>query len=236
MPVKRVQKTPMPERDAALRSHDFEEVNEGYGIAHAQFEAERCLRCQDPICIDGCPVRVPIPEFIHEVAKGDMRAAAEVLRASNPLPAVCGRVCPQEVQCEEQCSVGIRFKPVAIGYLERFVADWEMEQPAIEITANLHRDEKVAIIGSGPAGLVCAGELARLGHPVTIFEALHAPGGVLRYGIPEFRLPKDVLDWEIEQLKSLGVEIRCNIIIGKTITMDELMGEMGFSAVFVGTQ
>ncbi len=225
----------MPERDAVLRAQDFGEVNKGYGIAHAQFEAERCLRCQDPICIDGCPVRVPIPEFIHEVAKGDMRKAAEVLRSSNPLPAVCGRVCPQEVQCEEQCSVGIRFKPVAIGYLERFVADWEMEQTDIDITANLHRSEKVAVIGSGPAGLVCAGELARLGYPVTIFEALHAPGGVLRYGIPEFRLPKDVLDWEIEQLKKLGVEIQCNIIIGKTLTMDQLMGEMGFKAVFVGT-
>ncbi len=225
----------MPERDAVLRAQDFGEVNKGYGIAHAQFEAERCLRCQDPICIDGCPVRVPIPEFIHEVAKGDMRKAAEVLRSSNPLPAVCGRVCPQEVQCEEQCSVGIRFKPVAIGYLERFVADWEMDQTDIDITADLHRSEKVAVIGSGPAGLVCAGELARLGYPVTIFEALHAPGGVLRYGIPEFRLPKDVLDWEIEQLKKLGVEIQCNIIIGKTLTMDQLMGEMGFKAVFVGT-
>ena len=235
MPVKRVEKTPMPERDAVLRSHDFGEVNEGYGIAHAQFEAERCLRCQDAVCIEGCPVQVPIPEFIHEVAKGDMRRAAEILRSSNPLPAVCGRVCPQEVQCEEQCSVGIRFKPVAIGYLERFVADWEMDQTDIEINANLHRDDKVAVIGSGPAGLVCAGELARLGYPVTIFEALHAPGGVLRYGIPEFRLPKDVLDWEIEQLKKLGVEIQCNIIIGKTLTMDQLMGEMGFKAVFIGT-
>jgi glutamate synthase (NADPH/NADH) small chain len=235
MPVKRVQKTPMPERDAVMRSHDFGEVNEGYGIAHARFEAERCLRCQDAVCVDGCPVRVPIPEFIHEVAKGDMRRAAEILRASNPLPAVCGRVCPQEVQCEEQCSVGIRFKPVAIGYLERFVADWEMEQSDIDIRADLRRTEKVAVIGSGPAGLVCAGELARRGYRVTIFEALHAPGGVLRYGIPEFRLPKDVLDWEIEQLKKLGVEIQCNIIIGKTITMDQLMGEMGFRAVFIGT-
>jgi glutamate synthase (NADPH/NADH) small chain len=187
------------------------------------------------VCIEGCPVRVPIPEFIHEVAKGDMRKAAEILRSSNPLPAVCGRVCPQEVQCEEQCSVGIRFKPVAIGYLERFVADWEMEQDDIDITANLDRSEKVAVIGSGPAGLVCAGELARLGYPVTIFEALHAPGGVLRYGIPEFRLPKNVLDWEIEQLKKLGVKIECNIIIGKTLTMDQLMGEMGFKAVFIGT-
>jgi glutamate synthase (NADPH/NADH) small chain len=235
MPVKRVEKTPMPERDAVLRSHDFEEVNEGYGIAHAKFEAERCLRCQDPICIDGCPVRVPIPDFVHKIAAGDMRGAAEVLRSSNPLPAVCGRVCPQEVQCEEQCSIGIRFKPVAIGYLERFVADWEMQQAPVEITNKLDRAEKVAIIGSGPAGLVCAGELARLGYPVTIFEALHAPGGVLRYGIPEFRLPKDVLDWEIDQLRKLGVEIRCNVIIVKTIAMDELMGEMGFSAVFIGT-
>jgi len=164
-----------------------------------------------------------------------MRGAADVLRASNPLPAVCGRVCPQEVQCEERCSVGIRFKPVAIGYLERFVADWEMQQPPTKSNIKLDRAEKVAIIGSGPAGLVCAGELARLGYPVTIFEALHAPGGVLRYGIPEFRLPKDVLDWEIDQLRKLGVEIQCNVIIGKTITMDELMGEMGFSAVFIGT-
>jgi glutamate synthase (NADPH) small chain len=235
MPVKRVEKTPMPERDALLRSHDFGEVNEGYQLAHAKFEAERCLRCQDPVCIDGCPVRVPIPDFVHRIASGDMRGAAEVLRASNPLPAVCGRVCPQEVQCEEQCSVGIRFKPVAIGYLERFVADWEMQQPAVPVNVKLDRADKVAIIGSGPAGLVCAGELARLGYPVTIFEALHAPGGVLRYGIPEFRLPKDVLDWEIEQLRKLGVEIRCNVIIGKTITMDELVGEMGYSAVFIGT-
>ena len=235
MPVKRVDKTPMPERDAVLRSHDFGEVNVGYGLAHAQFEAERCLRCQDPVCIDGCPVRVPIPDFVHKVASGDMRGAAEVLRSSNPLPAVCGRVCPQEVQCEEKCSVGIRFKPVAIGYLERFVADWEMAQPPVEVSARLDRAEKVAIIGSGPAGLVCAGELARLGYPDTIFEALHAPGGVLRYGIPEFRLPKDVLDWEIDQLRKLGVEIQCNVIIGKTITMDQLMGEMGFSAVFIGT-
>jgi glutamate synthase (NADPH/NADH) small chain len=235
MPVKRVDKTPMPERDAILRSHDFEEVNEGYEIAHAKFEAERCLRCQDPVCIEGCPVRVPIPDFVHKIASGDMRGAAEVLRSSNPLPAVCGRVCPQEVQCEERCSVGIRFKPVAIGYLERFVADWEMQQPPIPVSVKLDRAEKIAIIGSGPAGLVCAGELARLGYPVTIFEALHAPGGVLRYGIPEFRLPKDVLDWEIEQLKKLGVEIECNVIIGKTITMDDLMGEMGYSAVFIGT-
>ena len=225
----------MPERDAVMRSHDFGEVNEGYGIAHAQFEAERCLRCQDPVCIAGCPVSVPIPDFVHQVAKGDMHKAAEILRSQNPLPAVCGRVCPQEVQCEEACSVGIRFKPVAIGYLERFVADWEMENENSKNAADIHRDEKVAIIGSGPAGLVCAGELARKGYPVTIFEALHAAGGVLRYGIPEFRLPKDVLDYEIDQLKKLGVEIQTNVIIGKTITMDQLMGDMGYKAVFIGT-
>lgn len=235
MPLKRVDKTPMPERDAVLRSHDFVEVNEGYNIARARFEAERCLRCQDPVCIDGCPVKIPIPDFIHSIAAGDMAGAAKILRAANPLPAICGRVCPQESQCEELCSLGTRFVPVAIGYLERFVADWEMGQPAGEDPAKPTRPEKVAVIGSGPAGLVCAGELARLGHPVTIFEGLHAPGGVLRYGIPEFRLPKDVLDWEIHQLERLGVEIECNIIIGKTISLDDLFDEMGYSAVFVGT-
>jgi len=235
MPLKRVDKTPMPERDAVLRSHDFIEVNEGYNIAHARFEAERCLRCQDPVCIDGCPVKIPIPDFVHLIAAGDMAGAARILRSANPLPAICGRVCPQESQCEEQCSLGTRFVPVAIGYLERFVADWEMGQAPGEEPEQPARTEKVAIIGSGPAGLVCAGELARLGHPVTIFEGLHAPGGVLRYGIPEFRLPKEVLDWEIDQLKRLGVKIVCNVIIGKTVSLDDLFDEMGFSAVFVGT-
>ncbi|MDH3430979.1 MAG: NADPH-dependent glutamate synthase [Gammaproteobacteria bacterium] len=235
MPLKRADKTPMSERDAELRSHDFVEVNEGYNFARARFEAERCLRCQDPVCIDGCPVRIPIPDFVHLIAAGDMAGAAKVLRSANPLPAICGRVCPQESQCEEQCSLGTRFVPVAIGYLERFVADWEMGQPAGEAPAQPTRAEKVAIIGSGPAGLVCAGELARLGHPVTIYEGLHAAGGVLRYGIPEFRLPKKVLDWEIEQLKRLGVEIVCNVIVGKTLSMDDLFEKMGYSAVFVGT-
>ena len=235
MPLKRVDKTPMPERDAALRSHDFGEVNQGYNIARARFEAERCLRCQDPVCVQGCPVQIPIPDFVHKVAAGDMAGAAKILRSANPLPAICGRVCPQESQCEAQCSIGTRFVPVAIGYLERFVADWEMGQPAGDPPPPPSRPEKVAIIGSGPAGLVCAGELAALGHPVTIFEGLHAAGGVLRYGIPEFRLPKEVLDWEIEQLTRLGVEIVCNVIVGKTISMDDLFGKMGFAAVFVGT-
>ncbi len=235
MPLKRVDKTPMPERDAVLRSHDFIEVNEGYNLARARFEAERCLRCQDPICIDGCPVKIPIPDFVHQIAAGDMAGAAKTLRAANPLPAICGRVCPQETQCEEQCHFATRFAPVAIGYLERFVADWEMGQPPGEEPPQPWREEKVAIIGSGPAGLVCAGELARLGHPVTIYEGLHAPGGVLRYGIPEFRLPKEILDWEIEQLKRLGVEIECNVIIGKTLMLDDLFDELGYAAVFVGT-
>lgn len=234
MPIKRAEKTPMPVRDAHLRARDFQEVNKGYTIAHAQFEAERCLRCQDPVCVDGCPVSVPIPEFIHAVATGDMAGAAKILRAANPLPAICGRVCPQESQCEADCSLATRFNPVAIGYLERYVADWERSQPPT-VEAKITRKEKVAIIGAGPSGLVCAGELVRLGYPVTIYEALHAPGGVLRYGIPEFRLPKAILDWEIGLLKAMGVEIICNVIIGKTLTLDELFGRMGYAAVFIGT-
>jgi glutamate synthase (NADPH/NADH) small chain len=234
MPVKRADKTPMPVRDAQLRARDFLEVNAGYTNSHAGFEAERCLRCQDPVCVGGCPVNVPIPEFIHAVAMGDMAGAAKILRSANPLPAICGRVCPQESQCEADCSMTTRFTPVAIGHLERFVADWERTQPPT-VGANITRKEKVAIIGAGPSGLVCAGELARLGYPVTVYEALHAAGGVLRYGIPEFRLPKDILDWEIGLLKAMGVEIICNVIIGKTLTLDELFGKLGYAAVFIGT-
>ncbi|MBS0393636.1 MAG: NADPH-dependent glutamate synthase [Proteobacteria bacterium] len=234
MPIKRLDKTPMPVRQAGLRAHDFAEVNRGYGAAQAAFEAERCLRCQDAVCEDGCPVRVPIPEFVHRVATGDLRGAADLLRSANPLPAICGRVCPQESQCESRCSMARRFEPVAIGHLERFVADWERSQPPT-VAPNLTRSERIAIVGAGPAGLVCAGALARLGYPVTIYEALHAPGGVLRYGIPEFRLPKAILDWEIGLLQALGVEIACNVIIGKTITLDALMNEMGYAAVFIGT-
>jgi len=168
------------------------------------------------------------------VATGDMAAAAKILRSANPLPAICGRVCPQESQCEAECSMTKNFDPVAIGHLERYVADWERTQPPA-VQAKLTRAEKIAVIGSGPSGLVCAGELARLGYPVTIYEALHAPGGVLRYGIPEFRLPKAVLDWEIGLLKAMGVEIVCNVIIGKTLTLDELFEKHGYSAVFIGT-
>jgi glutamate synthase (NADPH/NADH) small chain len=234
MPVKRAEKTPMPTQDAAVRAHNFAEVNAGYSMAHARFEAERCLRCQDPVCVEGCPVRIPIPDFIHHVAAGDMPAAARVLRTANPLPSICGRVCPQESQCEAACSMHGRFEPVAIGHLERFVADWERSQPKL-VQPAITRKEKVAVIGAGPAGLVCAGELARRGYAVTIFEALHAPGGVLRYGIPEFRLPKSILDWEIETLTAMGVEIICNVIIGRTLTLDDLVHKHGFDAVFIGT-
>lgn len=234
MPIKRADKTPMPVREAAERAHDFREVNAGYTPRHAAFEAERCLRCQDPVCVDGCPVQIPIPEFIHAVAIGDMAGAAKILRSANPLPAICGRVCPQESQCEADCSMTNRFEPVAIGHLERFVADWERTQPPA-VEAKITRKEKIAVIGAGPSGLVCAGELARRGYPVTIYEALHAAGGVLRYGIPEFRLPKEILDWEIGLLKAMGVEIQCNVIIGKTLTLDELFNRLGYAAVFIGT-
>ena len=234
MPVKRAEKTPMPVREAQARAHDFQEVNQGYTPFHAAFEAERCLRCQEPVCVEGCPVQIPIPEFIHAVAIGDMAGAAKILRAANPLPAICGRVCPQESQCEAECSMTKNFDPVAIGHLERFVADWERTQPP-NVEAKLTRGEKIAVIGAGPSGLVCAGELARLGYSVTIYEALHAAGGVLRYGIPEFRLPKAVLDWEIGLLKATGVTIVCNVIIGKTLTLDELFAKHGYAAVFIGT-
>ncbi|HEY5900246.1 MAG TPA: NADPH-dependent glutamate synthase [Burkholderiales bacterium] len=234
MPLKRAEKTPMPVREALERARDFREVNQGYRWAHAAFEAERCLRCQEPVCVDGCPVQIPIPDFIHAIATGDMPAAASILRSANPLPAICGRVCPQESQCEAQCSLNQHFDPVAIGHLERYVADWERTQPAA-VVAKPTRAEKVAVIGAGPSGLVCAGELARRGYPVTIYEALHAPGGVLRYGIPEFRLPKAILDWEIGLLKAMGVEIVCNVIIGRTVTLDELFEKHRYSAVFIGT-
>ena len=234
MPVKRFDKTPMPVRDAQQRAHDFIEVNSGYCLPHARFEAERCLRCQDPVCVGGCPVQIPIPDFIHKVATGDLAGAAKILRTANPLASICGRVCPQELQCESKCSLGGRFSPVAIGNLERYVADWERAQPATA-RPNVTRSEKVAVIGGGPSGLVCAGELARLGYRVTIFEALHAAGGVLRYGIPEFRLPKEILDAEIGLLQATGVEIQCNVVIGRTLKLDQLFEERGYSAVFIGT-
>jgi glutamate synthase (NADPH/NADH) small chain len=225
----------MPHREPGVRARDFGEVNAGYCLAQAMFEAERCLRCQDPVCIDGCPVRVPIVDFMHAIAANDLRQAAELLRTANPLAAICGRVCPQESQCELECHMAKRFGPVAIGHLERFVSDWEMRQPIEEEPLVPWREEKIAIVGSGPSGLVCAGELARMGYRVTVYEALHAPGGVLRYGIPEFRLPNTILDWEIASLQRLGVEFVNNVIIGKTIRLEALFGELGYAAVFIGT-
>jgi glutamate synthase (NADPH/NADH) small chain len=198
-------------------------------------EAERCLRCQNPACIDGCPVRVPLAEFMQAVAAGDLPRAAGILRAASPLAAICGRACPEEPQCGMKCHMTKRFGPVAIGQVERCVSDWEMQQPRNDEELEPWRDEKVAIVGSGPSGLVCAGELARMGYRVTVYEALHSPGGMLRFGSPEFRLPDSVLDWELEGLERLGVEFVNDVIIGKTTRMEDLFEELGNSAVFFGT-
>jgi glutamate synthase (NADPH) small chain len=221
----------MPEQAADERAHNFGEVNLGFTEKLAVLEAERCLQCKNPTCIEGCPVRVNIPRFIDLLARGDMRAAADSLLDDNALPCVTGRVCPQETQCEGRCLRGRKGDPVAIGYLERFVADWASRHPTQESAQPVASGKSVAIVGSGPAGLTAAGELARRGHDVTIFEAFHAPGGVLIYGIPEFRLPKDVVKQEIERLLRLGVKIEANAIIGKTWTLDELREQ--FDAVFI---
>jgi glutamate synthase (NADPH/NADH) small chain len=225
----------MPHGDAKERSKNFFEVNYGYDSGRAVAEADRCLQCQDPSCQTGCPVNVPIREVIHLISQRHFGDALSLIKRYNSLPGVCGRVCPQESQCEGRCHVGDRFGPVGIGYLERFLADWERLHGPLPHTKAEPKGQKVAIIGSGPSGLTAAGDLIHLGYEVTIFEALHAPGGVLRYGIPEFRLPKEVLDGEINALVEAGVEIQCNVVIGKTITLDEIMGEMGFEAVFIGT-
>lgn len=223
----------MPERDAEVRSRNFEEVNLGLGYEQAVREAQRCIQCKHRPCVNGCPVGVSIPEFIAALAAEDLPAAAQILRGDNALPAVCGRVCPQESQCEAKCVCGVKGEAVAIGYLERFVADWAMAN-----AAELPREQvpsasgkRVAVIGCGPAGLTAAGELARQGHSVTIFEALHDTGGVLRYGIPEFRLPKEIIDVEVARLVDLGVTIECNVIIGKTLTLKQLSDE--FNAIFI---
>ena len=224
------------EQAAAERMTNFLEVSFGFDEQRSVVEATRCLECKEPLCIDGCPVGIDIPGFIGLVIKKDYVGAVNKIREANYLPAICGRVCPQESQCEELCVLGKKLTPVAIGKLERFVADFEMQQnlftPPV-ITE--HREEKVAIVGSGPAGLTCAAELARMGYQVTIFEALHAVGGVLRYGIPEFRLPKEILDIETERIKALGVQIYLNFVIGRTATIDELFGEWGFKAIFLAT-
>ncbi len=228
------EKTPAREQDPAERIANFFEVSLGYTVEMAVKEALRCLQCKKPKCVDGCPVHVPIPEFIQAVNDEDFQRAIDTVKEVNVLPAVCGRVCPQESQCEKLCTLGKKHDPVAIGRLERFVADWEREQGNISIPEIADSTgKKVAIVGSGPAGLTCAFDLARKGHKVTIFEALHEPGGVLVYGIPEFRLPKDVVAREIQLLKDMGVELMLNAVIGKLITLDELMKD--YDACFIST-
>jgi glutamate synthase (NADPH) small chain len=223
----------MPARDAAERNRAFCEVNLGLPEKLAMLEAQRCLFCPDPKCVNGCPVSVEICEFIRKLADGDFRAAADSLLRDNALPSVCGRVCPQEKQCESLCVRGKAGSPVAIGYLERFVADWAREHRATAGDLPAASGHRVAVVGSGPAGLTAAGELARKGHDVTIYEALHEPGGVLVYGIPEFRLPKAIVREEVDALRNLGVKIVCNVIIGRTYTIDDLLTEEGFDAVFI---
>ncbi len=231
----KIGRQPMPEQDPKVRARNFDEVPLGFGPDAAQREASRCLQCKKPGCRKGCPVQVLIPEFIAKVCEGDFGQAARVLKEKNSLPAVCGRVCPQESQCESFCVVGKKEEPVGIGRLERFVADWERGQGEVSLPEIPESTgKKVAVVGSGPAGLTVAGDLIRKGHAVTIFEALHKPGGVLVYGIPEFRLPKAIVQAEVDYLREMGVEIRYNAVIGKTRTVRELMGEDGYDAVFVG--
>jgi len=223
----------MPEREPKARTHDFGEVALGYTLELAQAEAERCLNCRKPSCVAGCPVEIEIPQFIRALRDGDLADSARILKRRNSLPAICGRVCPQETQCEEACVLARKGEPVAIGRLERFVADWERQNGVQRPQIATPTGKRVAIVGSGPAGLTAAADLARMGHRVTIFEALHEPGGVLTYGIPEFRLPKDVVRAEVEFVKSLGVEIKLNSVIGKLYTVDELVDQ--FDAVFLAT-
>jgi len=236
MELDKMKKVPVHEQDAKVRATNFEEVCQGYTKEEAMAEASRCLDCKNPKCVGGCPVSIHIPDFIREVKNGNFAKAAEIIAESSALPAVCGRVCPQETQCEGVCIRGIKGEAVSIGKLERFVADWARENH-IDFPVNCEKKgKKVAVIGSGPSGLTCAGDLAKLGYEVTIFEALHEAGGVLVYGIPEFRLPKDkVVAHEVENVKKLGVKIETDTIIGKTVTIDELMDKEGFEAVYIGS-
>ena len=231
-----LKKVPVREQDAKVRAANFDEVCLGYNKEEAMEEAARCINCKNAQCIKGCPVAIDIPGFIEKVKNGDVEAAYQVISEASSLPAVCGRVCPQESQCEGKCIRGIKGEPVSIGKLERFVADWASENRIKPRGAEQKNGKKVAVIGSGPAGLTCAGDLAKLGYEVTIFEALHEPGGVLVYGIPEFRLPKErVVAREIENVKNIGVKIETNVVIGKSVTIDELLTEEGFDAVFIGS-
>lgn len=231
-----LKKVPVREQDPKVRATNFEEVCLGYNIEEAKEEASRCLKCKNPQCQKGCPVSIDIPSFIKEVEDGNIEEAAKIIGRSSALPAVCGRVCPQESQCEGKCIRGIKGEPISIGKLERFVADWSRENGIEPEKSAESNGKKVAVIGSGPSGLTCAGDLAKLGYDVTIFEALHEPGGVLVYGIPEFRLPKDtVVKHEIENVKKLGVKIETNVVIGHSTKIDELLNEEGFDAVFIGS-
>ena len=224
----------MPEQDPDVRNKNFDEVALGYTPEMAMEEARRCLHCKNKPCVGGCPVNVPIPEFIEKVAAGDFEAAYQVITRENALPAICGRVCPQEDQCEGRCVRGIKGEPVGIGRMERFVADYHMAKGDTTVPEIEKNGIKVAVIGCGPSGITCAGELARKGYDVTVFEALHKPGGVLSYGIPEFRLPKALVAKEIENVEKLGVDIETNVIVGKSITIDDLMSD-GYKAVFIGS-
>ena len=234
MPDMSPKKTPMPSQAPDVRNKNFSEVALGYTREMAVGEAKRCLNCKNKPCVAACPVCIDIPAFIERVAHEDFEGAYEVLSRSTSLPAVCGRVCPQESQCEGKCVRGIKGEPVGIGRLERFVADWHRAQKSAPAAKPAPNGHKVAVIGAGPSGLTCAGDLAKLGYAVTIFEALHLPGGVLSYGIPEFRLPKQIVQEEIDGLRELGVEIECNTVIGKTLTVDDLF-EMGYEALFIGS-
>ena len=224
----------MPTQAPEVRAHNFSEVALGYTMEIALEEAKRCLNCKNRPCVSGCPVNVNIPDFIMKIKGGDFEGAYQIINETSSLPAVCGRVCPQETQCESKCTMGVKFEPVGIGRLERFVADWHNANATEKPTAPASNGHRVAIVGSGPSGLTCAGDLAKKGYQVSVFEALHTAGGVLVYGIPEFRLPKAIVAKEVETLKALGVDVQTNVVIGKTLTVDELF-DMGYEAVFIGS-
>ena len=234
MPNMSLKKNPMPSQEPSVRAHNFDEVATGYSAETAVDEALRCLGCKNMPCVSGCPVNIHIPEFIAQVKEGDFEGAYQIIHKTSSLPAVCGRVCPQETQCEAKCVRGIKGEPVGIGRLERFVADWHNAHSDVTPEVAPSNGHRVAVVGSGPSGLTCAGDLAKKGYKVTVFEALHTAGGVLVYGIPEFRLPKSIVRKEVDNLVAMGVDVETNVVIGKTLTVDELF-EQGFEAVFIGS-